>query len=134
MHPALPLTAVFCTTLLATAAIHAANTPQPLIQFSLGGLSLADQQAEWDEVSEDQPDVEFPSSLPGDGTPAITDSDGADFAAGLYSRAGIDFDIGKERFLGLGVRYLAAEMEFDKTIGVLDLEGPQLVLAYTAYL
>ena len=70
----------------------------------------------------------------GDGTVVITNSDDSDFAVGFYGRAGIDFRIGKDQFLGLGVRYMAAEMDFDKTIGKLDLEGPQIVLAYTAYL
>ena len=70
----------------------------------------------------------------GDGTVVITNSDDSDFAVGFYGRAGIDFRIGNDQFLGLGVRYMAAEMDFDKTIGKLDLEGPQIVLAYTAYL
>mgnify|MGYP001815434070 CR=1 FL=1 len=233
IHPSTRLTSILFSTLLITSVTHAANEPQPLIQAFLGGLSLDDQQAEWDEVSDDELDVEFPSSLPGggieaeyayggealqwginsggsiawknddtrfsggfsgdtggvirveidnslfigelhlggflraslgqavsvyaaagpmimygkheveddevvaptdDGTVVITNSDDSDFAVGLYGRAGIDFRIGKDQFLGLGVRYMAAELDIEDTVGKVDAEGPQFVNTYSAQL
>ena len=64
----------------------------------------------------------------------ITSSDESDFSVGVYGRAGIDFQYSAGQFIGLGVRYMKAEMDFDKTIGKLDLEGPQVVFTYTAQL
>ena len=64
----------------------------------------------------------------------LTSSDESDFALGAYARAGIDFRYSQTQFFGLGLRYMKAEMDFEKTVGKLDLEGPQVVLTYTAWL
>jgi hypothetical protein len=68
----------------------------------------------------------------GDGQIVITDSDESDFAIGFYGRAGIDFKLKPGQLLGLGVRYMSAEMDFSDTLGKIDLQGPQFVLTYTA--
>ena len=47
------------------------------------------------------------------------------------ARAGIDFAINDTQQLGLGVRYLSTELDFDKTVGKLDIKGPQYVLTFT---
>lgn len=62
----------------------------------------------------------------------ITSSDESDFSIGFYGRAGIDFQVKQEQYLGLGLRYMAAEMDFSSTLGKLDLQGPQVILSYTA--
>ena len=78
-------------------------------------------------------EVETPEPT-ADGTVVIASSDESDFAFGFYGRAGIDFQFSRGHFVGLGVRYMAAEMDFEDTVGKLDLEGPQVVLTYTALL
>ena len=45
-----------------------------------------------------------------------------------------DFEIGNNRYLGLGVRYISTELDFDRTIGNIDVTGPQYVLTYSARL
>jgi hypothetical protein len=64
----------------------------------------------------------------------IQTTEESSFAFGFYGRTGIDFQYSQSQHVGLGVRYMAAEMDFDKTVGTLDLEGPQVVLTYTAQL
>ncbi len=78
-------------------------------------------------------DIETPELTAG-GEIVIPSSDESDFAFGLYGRAGIDFEYRNDQYLGLGVRYMAAEMDFSDTVGKVDLEGPQFVLTYTAEL
>ena len=67
----------------------------------------------------------------GDGTVIITETDSDDINIGYYARAGIDFETGENQQLGLGVRYLSTELDFDKTVGKLDIEGPQYVLTFS---
>ncbi len=62
-----------------------------------------------------------------------SDSDSA-FGFGYYGRVGIDFQYSPGQHLGLGVRYLSAELDFDKTVGEIDIEGPQFVISYSARL
>ena len=211
----------------------AAEEPRPMMQAFFGSLKLDDQTAEWEDIGEDEVDVEFPSSLPSGGVEAeyaygggeafkwginsggsigwknsdtrisggfsgdtgavirfdfdnslfigelhlggfaraylgprvsvyaaagpmimygkhkieeeevvsptedeveINTTEESSFAFGVYGRAGIDFQYSQGQHVGLGVRYMAAEMDFDKTVGKLDLEGPQVVLTYTAQL
>ena len=64
----------------------------------------------------------------------ISTTEDSSFAFGYYGRAGIDFQYSKGQHVGLGVRYMAAEMDFDKTVGKIDLEGPQFVLTYSQQL
>ena len=66
------------------------------------------------------------------GTVVITHSDDNDVNIGAYARAGIEFEIGQNQLVGLGVRYMRTELDFDKTIGELDIEGPQYGLTFTA--
>jgi hypothetical protein len=47
---------------------------------------------------------------------------------------GIDFQIDDKQSLGLGVRYMAAELDFNQTVGQLDIKGPQYVLTLTTLL
>ena len=203
-----------------------------MIQAFLGSLSLDDQTGEWDEISDDEVDIEFPSSVPSggveaeyayggerlrwginsggsiawkssdtqfsggfngetggtirieidnslflgelhlggfvrgnlgeavslyaaagpmmmygkheveddeevvtpSGTVVLTSSDDSDFAFGVYARAGIDFALKNQQFVGIGVRYMKTELDFDKTVGKVDIEGPQLVLTFSAAL
>lgn len=78
-------------------------------------------------------DVETPEPTT-NGQVVITSSDESDFAFGLYGRAGIDYEYRNDQYLGFGIRYMAAEMDFSDTVGKVDLEGPQFVLTYTAEL
>jgi hypothetical protein len=78
-------------------------------------------------------DIESPEPS-ATGQVVITSSDESDFAFGLYGRAGIDYEYRNDQYVGLGVRYMAAEMDFSDTVGKVDLEGPQFVLTYTAEL
>lgn len=76
-------------------------------------------------------DVESPEPS---GEIVITSTDESDFSVGAYARAGVDFQYSRGHYVGLGVRYMKAELDFAKTIGTLDLEGPQVVFTYTAAL
>lgn len=53
------------------------------------------------------------------------------FALGLYGRTGIDYQYSPGRHVGLSVRYMSAEMDFEDTVGKLDVSGPQFVLTYS---
>ena len=53
---------------------------------------------------------------------------------GYYARAGIDFAINNRQHLGFGVRYMSTELDFDKTVGNIDIEGPQYVLTFSTRL
>jgi opacity protein-like surface antigen len=75
--------------------------------------------------------VESTSQPQTDGTVVIRNSDSSDINVGYYARAGIDFAINDNQFLGLGVRYVSTELDFDKTVGNIDIKGPQYVLTYT---
>ncbi|MEZ5570420.1 MAG: outer membrane beta-barrel protein [Halioglobus sp.] len=69
-----------------------------------------------------------------DGSAAIPDDNSSDINLGYYARVGIDFSIGNQQQLGLGLRYLSSELDFDKTVGKVDLKGPQYVLTYSVQL
>lgn len=218
--------------LLASGHVTAEEAPPAIIQAFLGSLSLDDQTGEWDQISDDDVDIEFPSSVPsggveveytyggeqlrwglnsggsiawkssdtqfsggfnGDtggtirieidnslflgelhlggfvrgqlgsavsvyaaagpmmmygkheveddeevvspsGTVVLTSSDDSDFAFGVYARAGLDFALRDQQFVGVGVRYMKTELDFDKTVGKIDIEGPQLVVTFSAAL
>ncbi len=68
------------------------------------------------------------------GTVVIPESNSSDINLGYYARAGIDFQLDDKQYLGLGVRYMAAELDFDQTVGQLDIKGPQYVLTFTTQL
>jgi opacity protein-like surface antigen len=76
--------------------------------------------------------------VPSQGAPSSTadidETDSSDINVGYYARAGIDFAINDKQQMGLGVRYLSTELDFDKTVGKLDIKGPQYVLTFTTQL
>ena len=81
---------------------------------------------------EDERAEQQPSGDPVDDVPDIKDSDSDDVNIGYYARAGVDFEIAENQHIGLGLRYMSTELDFDKTIGKIDIKGPQYVLTYTA--
>ena len=62
---------------------------------------------------------------------AISNTDSNDINIGYYARAGIDFQTGDNQHLGVGVRYMSTELDFDKTVGKIDIKGPQYVLTFS---
>lgn len=85
------------------------------------------------DVKDDNVEETPPQPIATD-TVIIDHSDSSDINIGYYARAGIDFEIGKKQHLGLGIRYMSTELDFDKTVGNLDLEGPQYVLTFSTQL
>ena len=81
---------------------------------------------------EDESVEELPSGAAADDELDLQDNDSNDINLGFYGRAGIDFEIQDNQHMGIGVRYMSTELDFDKTIGKVDIEGPQYVLTYTA--
>lgn len=71
---------------------------------------------------------------PVDGSVDIPDSSSNDINLGYYARAGIDFEIEENQHIGLGIRYLSTELDFDETAGKLDIKGPQYVLTLSVQL
>ena len=80
---------------------------------------------------EDERAEQQPSGDPVDDVPDIKDSDSDDVNIGYYARAGVDFEIAENQHIGLGLRYMSTELDFDKTVGKIDIEGPQYVFTYT---
>ena len=62
----------------------------------------------------------------------LSETDSSDINLGFYGRAGVDFEIRDKQHLGFGIRYMSAELDFNKTVGELDVEGPQYVFTYSA--
>lgn len=75
---------------------------------------------------------QMPAGTVVNGTVVIENSDSNDVNIGYYGRAGVDFEIGDKQHMGVGLRYMSTELDFDKTIGKIDIKGPQYVLTYTA--
>ena len=67
----------------------------------------------------------------GNRTVVLTESDSSDTNIGYYARAGLDFQINESQHLGFGIRYMSTELDFDKTVGKVDIKGPQYVLTFT---
>lgn len=65
------------------------------------------------------------------GTIELESSNSSDFGFGYYARAGIDFSIGGEQSVGVGVRYMRTKLDFDNDVGEIDLEGPSFILSFT---
>lgn len=63
----------------------------------------------------------------------LTSDNSNDVAFGYYGRAGIEFNVGNNSQMGVGVRYLGAEMDFDDTIGSVAVDGLQVLLTYSAW-
>jgi len=76
-------------------------------------------------------DVEDESVEPAGSELDLSQSDASDINIGYYARAGIDFEFRDSRHLGFGIRYLSTELDFDDTVGKVDIEGPQYVLTFT---
>lgn len=64
----------------------------------------------------------------------LDETDSSDVNVGYYARAGIDFEISNRQYLGFGIRYMSTELDFDKTVGKIDIEGPQYVLTFSTRL
>ena len=60
-----------------------------------------------------------------------SENESSSFALGYYARAGIDFEFREDQYLGLGLRYLSAELDFDQTVGNIDIAGPQYVFTFS---
>ncbi|MCR9105724.1 MAG: hypothetical protein NXI15_10565 [Gammaproteobacteria bacterium] len=75
-------------------------------------------------------EVEDQTISGGASAPALSQDSASDFNMGYYARAGIDFEIRRSQHLGFGLRYYSVEMDFDDTIGNIDLEGPQWVFSF----
>ncbi|MFK7974856.1 MAG: hypothetical protein AB8C02_01895 [Halioglobus sp.] len=64
-------------------------------------------------------------------TQVIASRDSSALNLGYYARAGIDFEVRKNQHLGVGLRYMASELDFDNTAGNIDIEGPQFVFTFS---
>ena len=78
--------------------------------------------------------VQGPPESTTDNAVDIPQSNSSDTNIGYYARAGIDFQIDDKQYLGLGIRYMGTELNFDQTVGKLDIKGPQYVLTFTTQL
>jgi hypothetical protein len=76
-------------------------------------------------------DGKIPKTPANSGTVVIESSDESDFGFGAYARAGLDYRFKDEQRLGIGIRYMHTELDFSRTVGNVDIKGPQYVLAYT---
>jgi len=87
--------------------------------------------------SHDVNDESSTSVTPG-GTPsgivAFEETDSSNINVGYYLRAGIDFSIQQNQHMGFGVRYMSTELDFNRTVGKLDIKGPVYVLTFTTQL
>jgi len=62
----------------------------------------------------------------------VTEYDDRDYALGLgvYARAGIEFTLNYRNTIGLGVRGVKADLDFNDTVGEVDIQGVQAMLTY----
>lgn len=65
----------------------------------------------------------------------VIEYDDTDTALGLgvYARAGIEFKLRYNQTLGLGVRGVKTELDFNDTVGEIDIQGVQAMLTYGFY-
>ncbi|MFB0950149.1 MAG: hypothetical protein QMB10_02770, partial [Halioglobus sp.] len=81
---------------------------------------------------------ESSTSAPPQMTPSSTvvfeETDSSDINVGYYLRAGIDFSIRKNQHIGFGIRYMSTELDFNKTVGKVDIKGPLYVLTFSTQL
>ncbi len=61
----------------------------------------------------------------------VGDEEASAINIGYYARAGIDFEIRRDQHMGFSLRYSASELDFDDTIGTVDVEGTQLLFTYS---
>ncbi len=64
-------------------------------------------------------------------TVVFEETDSSDINIGYYLRAGIDFRIQKNHHMGFGVRYMSTKLDFNRTLGKLDIKGPLYALTFT---
>lgn len=97
-------------------------------------LIFASHDLEDEDVEEDDGfgSVSGPVTLD-DGTVILSKDSSDDLIFGYYGRAGIEIDVGNNSQMGLGVRYLGGELDFDDTVGEVDLEGIQLLFTYSTW-
>lgn len=65
------------------------------------------------------------------GTDVVGEEDASAIDIGYYARAGIDFEVRPAQHMGLSLRYSASELDFDDTIGTIDVEGTQVLFTYS---
>lgn len=70
-------------------------------------------------------------NLLADETALAGNPDASSFDIGYYARAGVDFEFRQGHHLGVGLRYTSGTMDFDDTIGNLDLDGSQFVFSFS---
>jgi hypothetical protein len=58
------------------------------------------------------------------------DSSDSDVTLAAYARAGIDIRISERSYIGLSVKTIKGELEFDDSIGEVDLEGPYVMVTF----
>ncbi|MDG2045761.1 MAG: outer membrane beta-barrel protein [Halioglobus sp.] len=75
-----------------------------------------------------------PPQITPSGTVVFEETDSSDINIGYYLRAGIDFRIQQNQYIGFGVRYMSTELDFNKTVGKLDIKGPLYLLTFTTQL
>jgi opacity protein-like surface antigen len=89
-------------------------------------LVFGHHSVEDEEIEDGEPVIQ-------DGTVIIGNNSASDIVLGFYGRAGLEFDLGGGKHMGLGVRYLGADMKFDDTVGKVDIEAVQFLLTYSAW-
>jgi len=82
------------------------------------------------ELDADQDDEDDATTR---GDIVLGDGDDSDVVLGLHARAGLEFDLGEGRQWGVGVKYLAADMDFNNTVGKFDLAGFSVLITYSAW-
>jgi len=100
------------------------------LYFSAGPAIIyveADADTEDNDEGDDDPIV-FSG-----GDSILGDASDSDVILGLHARAGLEFDIGANRQWGIGIKYLAGELDFNNTVGEFDLEGFSVLLTYSAW-
>lgn len=66
-----------------------------------------------------------------EGVELVGDEDASALDLGFYARAGIDFEVRRGAHMGLSLRYSASELDFDDTIGTIDVTGTQVLFTYS---
>jgi len=77
--------------------------------------------------------VEEPEPAPAPSNTVVIDTNSynSDFALGGYARAGLDFRIQDNMWMGVSVRHMEASLDLDKTIGSFDIDGDLYFLTFT---
>lgn len=103
--------------------VYGAFQPIQLVRFYAGVGPMI--QMGFAEVEEPDDDVTIqPISNSSNGSRITIDFDEIDFDAdlGWYARAGVEFNITKELYIGVAARHINAELDLDESIGYIELE------------